>query len=216
MINHILIFVEGQSDAMVLAQLLSSRIELADAKGIKLVMVPAGGKRNLFGKHIEKAAKILCNDQTAAIIFIPDLYPPNVGGDHRTRLELHSLLSHLLHEEVARKNRGQAEMICQRFMPHCFQYDLEVLLLAAEDQLFSYLEMKPDRCWNPTVEEQDHDQNPKKIVQGLFKKRGRTYRETKDSPAILKDVPVEVLAEKCPVSFAPFLSCLDNLIGAAG
>jgi hypothetical protein len=215
MINLILVYVEGESDAIVLRQLLSGRSERAAGNGIKLAIVPAGGKKPLFGKYISKAAKILCNNPATAVIFVPDLYPPNVGGEHRTRPELQDLLNRLLHEEVARKNPGQAEMICKRFKPHCFQYDMEVLLLAAEAGLFSYLKIEPDRCWNPTVEEQDHDVNPKKIVQQLFQRCGRTYRETADGPAILKDVPVEVLADKCPVSFAPFLSCLDGLIGAA-
>ena len=70
------------------------------------------------------------------------------------------------------------------------KHDLEVLLLAARTELRAYLKTSDHLGgWRNPVEEQDQNNPPKRIVEGLFKaKLRRTYRDTKDASAVLRAV----------------------------
>ncbi len=68
----------------------------------------------------------------------------------------------------------------------CFKYDLESLLLAAEAELQAYLGVANlAKTWREPVEDQDHDQPPKRIVEQLFASCDKLYKDTVDAPGVL-------------------------------
>lgn len=64
---------------------------------------------------------------------------------------------------------------------------------------------------DPSAEEQDHEQPPKRIIENLFKQHNMRYKDTADAPAILGDCEYQALALRCPQCFKPFVDFLESL-----
>jgi hypothetical protein len=85
-------------------------------------------------------------------------------------------------------------------------HDLEVLLLAAEEQLM-------ERCrltaagWTKPVEQQNQDDPPKRVVQRLIPH----YEPGVDGPSILAGADYRVIASRCPNGFGRFVAFLESV-----
>jgi hypothetical protein len=112
-----------------------------------------------------------------------------------------------------------------RFYPSALKHGMEMLLLAAWQQLGSQLGAALNPTWRQPVEEQNHTPRarPKALVEDLFRTRSRrkhAYLDTTDAPAVLRrvrDIRGELLYSRgsrleCPV-FKGFLDWLGEQTG---
>ena len=62
------------------------------------------------------------------------------------------------------------------------------------------------------VENQDHDQPPKRIIENLFKECGKKYKDTIDAPNILENSDYKKLSDICSQNFKPFIHDLLRIL----
>ncbi|MBI4586097.1 MAG: DUF4276 family protein [Planctomycetes bacterium] len=85
---------------------------------------------------------------------------------------------------------AQIKSAVERFLPTAFKHDVEMLLLAAKEELQTVLGTK-DKLgnWRHPVEDQNQVKPPKYAVEELFQsKKGRKYRDTVHAKAVLEKV----------------------------
>lgn len=211
----VIIYVEGPSDRDSLSALLASLITQAAQGGCLIQFIPTEGKRPLMTKVPLRAVNILRNDRKARVFALPDLYPPNIVHPHSSYDQLKQALIDDFRNECNRLKVDSASLL-GRFHVHCLKHDLEVLLLAAEEQLKRRLELQtfPTKIrWSKPVEDQDHQRPPKRVIEELFRHTKRRYIDTVDAPLILEGVDPFNIASKCPQCFKPFLNDLSKLAG---
>jgi hypothetical protein len=217
---NIEIYVECPSDKLAMEALLTPLIELKLQQGIRIDFFPVKGKDNdkggdakkdLLTKTPIKAANIICNKPNTIVIVIPDLYPKNKGFKHETITELENGV--ICNFEKALQQKGiDDNRIKERFKIFCFKHDLEALILAAETELSSILNVDAlPRTWIIPVEDQNHDVPPKRIVEEIFRTDGKSYDGKIDTPLILGLANYQEIAERCPQAFKPFVEFLENL-----
>lgn len=210
--SEIFVYVEGPSDQLGMRELFAGVIELARQNGKKIDFYPLNGKEPLLNKGPTRAINILRNKPDSYVFLVPDLYPKNKPFPHTTFTELKDALHRKFSEEIQRK--GCDNRLTDRFFVHCFKYDLEALILASEDPLLARLEKsKFSKSWAKPVENQNHDEPPKRIVEALFIDAGKKYKDTADVPWILKRTNYRDLGKKCPQNFKPFVEDLFRIIG---
>ena len=193
------IYVEGEADKLALEALWSKWREELRRLGHGIKIIPLANKSKFFRKIGPRAARQLYDNNDDIVIGLPDLYPnqPYTGTRyaHRNIAELKSVqkkeVSDAL-QNIFSFNSQQVRQLLQRFLPSALKHDLEMLLLAAKDQLRSYLRT-PDRLgnWHNPVEDQNQNHPPKRIVEELFRTKSitrRAYRDTRDASAILRNV----------------------------
>lgn len=211
----VIVYLEGPSDRDALRALFESLIRQAAQNGCLIRFIPLDGKQQLMTKVPRRAVNILRNHRDAHVFALPDLYPPNVGHPHSSDDDLKRALFQAFGNECKRLHADRAAL-GKRFHVHCLKYDLEVLLLASEEQLRKHLGLRslPSRIkWVKPVEDQDHKRPPKRVIEALFQHAKRCYIDTIHAPMILQGVDPFDLAKRCPQCFKPFL---DNLLGLAG
>jgi len=211
------IYVEGESDRLGLRTLWTNWLEQLRAAGHGIKIIPLTSKSQFFRKIGPRAAEKLCANNEDIVIGLPDLYPNQeyVGTqfEHRDLTQLMTVqtneVSNAL-QNIFSVNRPQVRQLLERFLPSALKHDLEMLLLAAQGQLRSYLGT-PDRLgnWRNPVEDQNQNHPPKRIVEELFRTKSRTrhaYRDTRDASAVLRnvtDIKTIIYNEtnqiKCPV-----------------
>ena len=193
------IYVEGESDRLGLRTLWTNWRKQLRAAGHGIKIIPLTSKSQFFRKIGPRAAEKLCANNEDIVIGLPDLYPNQeyVGTqfEHRDLTQLMTVqtneVSNAL-QNIFSVNRPQVRRLLKRFLPSALKHDLEMLLLAAQDQLRSYLGT-PDRLGNWRNPDEDQNQNhpPKRIVEELFRTKSRTrhaYRDTRDASAVLRNV----------------------------
>lgn len=193
------IFVEGESDRLGLQSLWRNwcaQLRLA-GHGIKIISLTS--KPHFFRKIGPRVAEKLYANNEDIAIGLPDLYPnqPYAGTrfEHSDMTQLQSIqkreVSNAL-ERVFDVNRPQIRQLLKRFLPSALKHDLEMLLLAAQDQLRSYLGTSENLGnWRNPVEDQNQNNPPKRIIEELFRTKTRTrrsYRDTIDASAVLQNV----------------------------
>jgi len=211
--NQLIVYVEGESDRLALTTLLEPLIDKKNSEGIAIEFASVGqsgnmsnNKKALLVKYPRKAYQIIRNNRESAVVLLPDLYPYNVGVPHVNHSQLRD---GVMYSFAALLSEHENELR-SRFEVFCFKHDLEVLLLAAIDQLQEYLGMNIRRTWSEEVEEQDDNNPPKKIIQSLFHKAKKRYG-VGTAAEILRKAPLEDIRAKCPQSFAPFLEYIEKL-----
>jgi hypothetical protein len=113
--------------------------------------------------------------------------------------------------EAVREKGEDVERFSGRFHAFCFKHDLEVLLLAADEQLRRRLGAhRLQRTWAEDVEDQNHDIPPKRIIEALYREHERAYGVAEAS-IILEDADYKEIAERCPQCFKPFIEFLTSL-----
>jgi len=209
---RVIVYVEGPSDRLAMEELLNGLLARLRERGVAVDFIPTEGKKRLMHQTPLKALNILRNAPDTIVVALPDLYPPNVGFPHRTFPEL----SQALHQAFERQRtlKGDAdERLSARFRIFCFKHDLEALVLAAEPALASRLGAPAIDCaWILPVEDQDHDNPPKRIVEQIFAARGERYHDTIDAPLILGASRYDQIAAACPQCFKPFVDFLESLL----
>lgn len=210
----VVIYVEGPSDKLAMEHLLRPLILGSQYKGVEITFHPApsgDAKKSLLLKIPVKAVSILKNISDSIVIVIPDLYPINKGFQHSTFSELRDGIFKVFKSTLARKGMTDSTII-NRFKIFCFKYDLEALVLAAQNALASRLGQKELKTtWQLPVEDQNHTNPPKLVVKELFMKFGQAYNPVVDAPVILGASEYREIAEKCPQCFKPLVDFLENL-----
>ncbi|MHC4477437.1 MAG: DUF4276 family protein [Planctomycetota bacterium] len=211
------VYVEGESDRKALEALWESWRNQLRGAGHGISIITLVDKARFLGKIGARAGEKLCNNNADIVIGLPDLYPTReyqgTAFEHSDladlkRIQKGAVLRAL--QETFGLRIDRAKELLARFYPCALKYDLEMLLLAAKEQLRSYLRT-PDQLgrWRNPVEDQDQDDPPKRIVEQLFRTKSatkRAYRDTKDASAVLRNVPdIETVlygqngAVQCPV-----------------
>ena len=212
---RVIVYVEGPSDKASMNMLLRSLIEKKRQEGIEIDFFesPSGDKkRTLLLKAPVKAANILSNDPQAIVAIVPDLYPKNKGFQHETTDELKLGVESVFHKALTGKRLKDDERVRSRFFVFCFKHDLEALILASKEGLENRLGIRiivP--TWIDPVENQNHDNPPKRVVEKLFRDSNKRYVDTVDAPIILGMMEYSTLAERCPQCFKPFVEFLEEL-----
>lgn len=92
--------------------------------------------------------------------------------------------------EVFGASPADIQEALDRFYPTAFKHDLEMLLLAAREELRKVLDTNDALGnWRHPVEDQNQIKPPKYVIDELFRaKRGRKYRDTVHAKAVLEKV----------------------------
>lgn len=214
------VYVEGRSDRLALEALLARLLEEKRAAGvdIRFYEAPPTGDRKavLLTKLPLKGLDILRNLPDSVVVILPDLYPPNKGFPHRTPDEMRAGIMHRFVEAGTQKGLRDIGYLSSRFHVFCFKHEMEVLLLAARERFAAHLDcakFSPD--WAAQAEDQNHDDPPSRVVERWFKTCGRGYDKVTDARGILAGVDYQVLAQRCPQCFKPFVDFLESCGAAA-
>lgn len=213
--TSVMVYVEGPSDQAAMTALLRPLIERKAQTGIRIQFfeAPRGDKKeSVMQKVPKRAALILANDPNAIVIAMPDLYPLNKALPHETPQQLYDVVQ--IEFNNALKERGLADdrRYLERFKTFCFKYDLEALVLAAEEALALRLDKETVTVtWRKPVEDQNNNHPPKTVVRELFEQHGTNYAETADAPLILGLSDYLHIADACQQCFKPFVEFLEQL-----
>lgn len=210
--SEVFVYIEGPSDQLGMRELFADVIETVKQQGKTVDFYPLNGKEPLLNKGPTRAINILRNRPNSYVFIVPDLYPRNKPFPHTSYPDLKDHVEKRFNEELQRK--GCDSRLADRFFVHCFKYDLESLILASEEALLSRLKKeKFSRSWANPVEDQNHNNPPKRIVEMLFHDSGMKYKDTADIPWILKRSNYRELVDKCRQNFKPFVEDLFKIIG---
>jgi hypothetical protein len=191
------IFVEGESDCIALNALWMKWRESLSKVGWGIHIIPLDNKSKFFKKFGYRAAEKLVNNEDDLVIGLPDLYPNSDFNSseyaHDNLPELKGVLTRLLKDSLGRvfgRTKPQIDVMLGRFHPTALKHDLEMLLLAARDDLRRVLGTSEALGnWRNPVEDQNQTRPPKYIVEELFRtKMGRRYCDTVHSKAVLEKV----------------------------
>lgn len=187
------VYVEGPSDRFALEALWEVWRQKLQEAGWGIHLIPLDGKSRFFRKIGAHAAEKLVADPCDLVVGLPDYYPnrPYAGTpfQHVNVSDLLDLQQKLVRDSLVNKGLNAAVPL-QRFYPSALKHDLEMLLLAASDQLRAHLGTS-DRLgnWINPVEDQNQGHPPKRVIEQLYmQKKGRAYLEIKDAAAVLRKV----------------------------
>jgi hypothetical protein len=208
----VIVYVEEPSDQRAMEALLDALLICLRAGGVEIEFIATEGKRRLLRHTPIKAANMLSNDPQSIIIALPRLYSDNPTYYYETPEELESVLCSAFAREAKRKELDP-ECVQDRFQVFVLKYDLEALVLAAESQLASRLGVTNlEPTWTKPVEDIDHGNPPRQLVEDLFEAHGDRYHDTVDAPSILGAALYRDVAAACPQSFKPFVDFLETFL----
>ena len=191
------VFVEGESDKIALNTLWTSWRSELGSKGWGIQIHPLDDKSRYFRKIGPRAAEKMVHDDRDLVVGLPDLYPNGAYSHtefkHDDLSELKGVQTRLVRDAlqtVFNLSPKNAESTMTRFFPSALKHDLEVLLLAAVDELRQALGTEETLGrWRHPVEDQNQRTPPKYVVEDLFRtKKGRCYRDTVHAKAVLGKV----------------------------
>ncbi len=206
----VVVYVEGAGDRICLETLLAPLLAEKAASGVSIHFVPmTRGDRKvaLLTAAPVKAALAIANDPYALAVILPDLYPPNKAFPHTTCEEMQSGVRRRFNEALTRL-RGSDNRFVDRFRVFCLIHDLEVLLLAAEEQLIATCGLSSG-TWITPVEQQNHYNPPKRVIEKLI----RGYQPAVDGPRVLAHADYRVISSRCPEGFGQFVAYLRSVSG---
>lgn len=212
---QVLVYVEGPSDRQSLTGLLEPLIQRKRRQGVYIQFIDRDSKGDLVSDTlIQKALRFLQSEPDGRFVLLPDLYPPNQGVvPHETVDELVDGLHDRFHQN-AEDWTVEPTDIENRFRVFCLKYELEALILAAEEALGVHLGTDTfSVTWTREVEDQNHDKPPEEVVSEIFQENGEQYTKTVDAPEILERADYEEVADDCPQQFQPFVQFLSSLGG---
>lgn len=204
----IIVYVEGAGDRLCLETLLDPLLKAKEASGVSIQFVPmtrGDRKTALLTTAPVKAAHAILNDPQNLVVILPDLYPRNKAFDHTTCEEMQAGVLRRFRQVITRGHDWD-DRVAARFRVFCLIHDLEVLLLAAEEQLMADCGLTA-ATWTTPVEQQNHENPPKRIVEKLI----GGYQPTVDGPRILAGADYRVISSKCPRGFGQFVAFLESV-----
>jgi len=219
---NIHVYVEGPSDRDALDSLMANYVQACHKTSWEVRFIKLGTKHDVLARGPAMAWANLESASADHVIAMPDLHPltgfaPEYAHDSYQGLQ--ALLGSLLERHA--KAEGQARLprdIARRFHAFALCHDLEMLLLAAREELERHLGLARGALrgrYTSPAEDQDDREYPKKVVQQLFRQhKGRAYDDVDDAPAILATAsPVALrLSGECP-RFSEFLTALESITG---
>jgi len=212
---RVIIYVEGISDKTALTVLFERLIKIKAGNNIYIDIFesPKGNKKyTLLTKVPLKAANIVTQLPDSIVIAIPDLHPFNVAFPHETPEQIQEGMYKIFLDRLSKKRIKNPGELTDRFKIFCFKFEMEVLLLACEEGLKSYLKTNNfDISWIKPVENQNDNIPPKQIISRLFEANNKKYHEAVDTALILQNCSYEQLKELCPQCFRPFAEYLERL-----
>lgn len=191
------VFVEGQSDRIALEALWAKWRENLRGKGWGIQIIPLENKSKYFRKIGAHAAEKLANNDQDLAVGLPDLYPnreyEGTPFKHANLNELKAVQTGLVKdslEAIYGIRAAKLQDALNRFCPTALKHELEMLLLAAHEELRAFLGTRDTLgSWRHPVEDQNQIKPPKDIVADLFRlKKGRRYRDTTDAQGVLQRV----------------------------
>jgi hypothetical protein len=191
------VFVEGPADRIALETLWAGWRERLQRSGWGMPIIPLDDKSRYFRKIGHHAAEKLVNNGKDLVVGLPDLYPnveySHTEYKHADLPELRTVQIRLVKEALARVfdiSNADAQTALNRFYPSAMKHDVEVLLLAAVDQLRLVLGTSEALGhWRHPAEDQNQTRPPKYVVDELFMtKQNRAYRDTVHTKAVLGKV----------------------------
>ena len=209
--REIIVYVEGPSDAEGMKILFKDLVEEKLQDCINIRFVPSAGKKKLLNEKIKQALNAVLNRDDIDVVLMPDLYPRNQGFDHETAKELFDGIQERLRQALTRKASDDRRVL-NRIHTFCFKHDFECLVLAASHQLKAHLDVSHlDITWADPVEDQNHNDPPKRVVERVFESCGETYVATEDAFEILAHTDYRAIADACPQQFKRFVDFLEAL-----
>jgi hypothetical protein len=209
---RVIVYVEGPGDKAALNALLRPLLDRKRQEGVAIDFFespPCDRKASMLIKVPVKAVNIILNDPESVVVALPDLHPKNKGFLHETPEQLVEGVLRNFEEALQRKRPDSSVGVSGRFKVFCLKHDLEALLLAAKDALAGRLGAAAlETAWTLPVEDQDHDRPPKRVVEELFAKHNKRYRDTVDAPIILGATNYQDVSAQCPQCFRPFVEFL--------
>jgi hypothetical protein len=194
---RVYVFVEGAADRQALEVLWQGWRERLRAVGWGVAVIPLDDKSRVLRKIGHRAAEKLVASQQDLVVGLPDLYPiaqyRGTEYGHENLCQLQEIQKGRVTDalrSIYGKSAGDMDGLMRRFLPSALKHDLEMLLLAARNELRAYLRT-PDHLgsWRHPVEDQNQQQPPKHIVEELFRtQRGWHYRDTIHAPAVMRKV----------------------------
>ena len=209
------VYVEGESDKLGLDALWGDWKSRLRTAGWGIQFIPLGGKPNYFKLIGHRVAEKLIASDTDLVVGLPDLYPNasfvGTPNEHKDFEGLRRLQERLVGHAF---NIWEADALTDRFFASALKHDLEMLLLAADQQLKARLLLGSRQLGSLTgqPEDQNQDRPPKIVVSELFQRELKQgYRETKDAPAILRKAKLRevVLDDKGATRCPKFKEMLD-------
>ena len=187
------VYVEGPSDRIALEALWYDWRQKLRGNSSAIHVIDLDNKSKYFRKIGSRASEKLMANQNDLVVGLLDFYPNNSyrGTDyaHDNFTELISLQNRLVNQCLSAKgaNPNEVARLMSRFHASALKHDLEMLLLAACDQLREHLgtDEQLDN-WRHPVEDQNQNNPPKRVVEELYRnKKHCKYRDTKDAAAVL-------------------------------
>jgi hypothetical protein len=213
----VLVYVEGPADRAALEKLLAPIVSEGQRRGVGIRFIAVAGKSHVLDDSPRKAADHLAEHPDDWVFALPDLYPMSVydgtHNAHRSFIELEQLLKNRFLSRASKV--GVTDAARARFRVHCLKHDLEVLLLAAPDELRQRLGTKEALRgqWRNPVEDQNDQKPPKRVIEALFEKyQGRKYIDTTDASWILGRASLDTVTAACPQRFTPFVAELRQIV----
>lgn len=166
----VLVYVEGASDKQALTGLLEPLIRQKRRNGVYIRFLDRGAKGDVLSDPLlQKALRFLQSKPEGRLVILPDLYPPNKGVvPHETIEELVDGIRDRFHQNARDWSVNSGE-IDDRFHVFCLKYELEALILAAEEALGDHLGTGTLSVpWTREVEDQNHDKPPKEVVKEVL------------------------------------------------
>jgi hypothetical protein len=193
------VYVEGEADRKALEALWESWRNRLRRAGHGIRIIAVGNKSLLLRKIGARVARQLFDNDVDTVVGLPDLYPTRqyegTPFEHRSVEDLKNVQKREVLEalkETFGVRAERARQLLPRFYPSALKHDLEMLLLAARDQLREHLRTSDQLGgWRNPVEDQDQIHPPKRVVEDLFRTKSatrRAYRDTKDASAVLRKV----------------------------
>ena len=215
---NVWIFVEGKSDELGLMALFESWKKELKKRGWGIKIISLRNKPEYFKLIGSSVAEKLLQNETDIVVGLPDLYPcrqfEKTQYKHNNLTEIQSLQIRLVKKILENESTiNDMQSYMGRFYASTLKHELEMLLLAAHEQLCQRLGLRrnPSRIAHP--ENQNQSRPPKKVIAEYFRKRSSpiSYQETKDAPAILRKATLReiVLNEQDKPRCPAFKGMLD-------
>lgn len=213
--KRVIVYVEGPSDCSAMEELFAAFLERKRNQGVDIQFYDGhrgDAKKAVLTNIPRRAVNIILNDPNTDVVAMPDLYPKDKAFTHSTFKELAEGIRKNFEQALKARGAEDDARLRERFKVFCFKHDLEALILAAKEALARRLGASSLKTtWTVPVEDQDFDRPPKRVVEGLFRRHGKRYKNTVDAPIIMRDADHEQAARRCPQCFKPFVKFLESL-----
>ena len=195
--GEVIIYVEGPSDQAAMQALLKPLLQKKSQEGLSISFSRAlrgDRKKYILLEVPRRAVGIIISKPHTIVVAMPDLYPRNKGFKHETFDELKTGILRNFSNALRKKGAANDPRFRERLRVFCFKHDLEALVLASQEALRKHFGL--DRLkvtWRIPVEDQDHNNPPRHIVERLLKNMARLTRIQITRPSYWEQATIRIL-----------------------